>query len=171
MADDNGGQTPISSSYSPGLPSSTSNSPSSSTSNAPIDTSNPGSLVVITSAPSTPSSVPISSPSAAASLQAGSSGLSPGIIGAIVACICVVLIVAILVGGFLWYKLKIHGDNNGPVNHRTFSQDAPEVNALESVQKETDFVNIGGTLEPTEPSGALRYPDAEVLDSGRLERN
>jgi hypothetical protein len=98
----------------------------------------------------------------------GTGGLSTGSIGAIVGSIAAVLIVAMVMGGFIWYKLKIH--QSTPSEEVVASEKGPMPPVFAQNKVDQDGTRSQDVIRERvieSHSGALRYPDNEVVDSGR----
>lgn len=95
-------------------------------------------------------------------VSAPSSGLSSGEIGAIVGSVTAVIVISIIIAGLIsCFRARRQDRESG--THDLDVPPHPEMGYTPQVI--TENINADGDM----PSGLLRYPDAEIRDSGRLE--
>jgi hypothetical protein len=105
--------------------------------------------------------------------QSPSSGLSAGTIGAIVGTLGGVIIIIVITVGFVaCYRMKLlveerttHLDLNRPSGRL---EKVSETEQVGTEHVEALELPVGPDNSEMTPSGMLRYPDAEITDSGRI---
>jgi hypothetical protein len=86
--------------------------------------------------------------------------------------VCGVLIVAIFTVGFVWYKMKSRQHTSTELDVASSGESQRAQGERIAIEGEQGRTEARGLVMSTEiaagtPSGALRYPDMERLESGR----